>query len=250
MKALVAGAVLLMTLAFSSCDTYVQRSYYDYYGNYCGSTPYAGCTYTYGGAKINIYNDPYYGMSNYYAGYGYCNFYDEYGCYYDPYWYSPSGVWYDAYGYAINSSDTNGGRDVLSDMADNEDAAIEKTGKAFAAKYALSEAKGVEIARSVREWEVFSKKQGRTADDYAQFSKRVFKVELKDAAAALASAKQGDMSKFEELNTQVARNWGTDAETSKKILRDWYKNELEAAGVSPSPRPSASPSPRVSATPS
>jgi hypothetical protein len=236
MKTLIAALGVAMALSLSACDnsgTSVAPSYYDYAGNYCGSSPYAGCTYDYAGYKINIYSDPYWSMANFQQGWGYCSYYDEYGCaYYDNYWWSPTGVYYDWNGWAVNSATSQGGRDLLADVAESEEAALEKTGKQLANKYpGLSEAQGVEIARNVHDWEVFTKKQGRTAADYAEFSKRVFKVDLKDAAAALAQAKTGDMSKFEELNADVARNWGTDAETSRRILKDWYRNELEGAGV-------------------
>ena len=41
----------------------------------------------------------------------------------------------------------------------------------------------------------------------------------------------GDKSELEDVNADVAANWGTSPEVSKKILKNWYKQQLSSVGV-------------------
>jgi hypothetical protein len=203
--------------------------YYDAFGNSCSSIPYPGCDYDFNGLKIMVYQDPYYGLSNYTTGWGY---YDYATDSYDSYWYSPNGIIYDAYGYALNSqSQDDQGRDLISDVAEAEETGIQKTAEQFAAKYSLATDRAVEIVRTLRDWEVFGSKRARTEQDFAEFTKRLYGVDLSAAKDALTQAQKGDLSGVEQLNKQVAQYWGTDPETSRQILKSWYGEQAAQYGI-------------------
>jgi O-acetyl-ADP-ribose deacetylase (regulator of RNase III) len=98
-------------------------------------------------------------------------------------------------------------------------------GKQLVQRYALSEEKATEIAKSLQDWAFLGKKHGRTTKDVAQFTQRVFGVKLDQAATAYAKALAGDSKAAEELNKQVATRWGTSPETSKEILSNGFAKD-------------------------
>ena len=160
-----------------------------------------------------VYNDSY-GYSHTYFGWG---------------WKSPDGVLYDDHGNALNNlSSEEVGKDLIDNTAAIEEATIQGAGKAFALKYALSEASGVQVARTLNDWATLSKKfnRARTDADMADFTQRLYGVSVDKAKSALAAAKAGDSSQLENLNREVAKHWGTTPETSKAVLKNWYKDEL------------------------
>jgi len=215
--------VALTTVA--ACDhlTGTPLVYYSAQGEQCSTTtPYPGCNYFSNGAKANIYFDPYYGLVDYTPGRGYCD--NRYGSecdFYDYYWYSPSGIWYDSSGYAINHQAGDRGRDVIGDVAVEEEASLQLTAKHFAQKFALASDRALEIVKSLRKWEHMTRGRGRTEADYADLASRVAGVNSADALAAIRSARAGELSAMEVLNDQMAQFWGTDAETTREVLRTW-----------------------------
>jgi hypothetical protein len=214
---------------------YIQ-AWYDVYGNHCGNgTPGPGCNFYSDGYKITAGEDPFssngymlnYNTYLYTDSYGYSQQYTGYG------WVSTDGILYDDLGYALNSGEDRDSRDMIGDVAAAEQAVVSKAGKDFAAKYALSEDAGVSIARTLNDWATLSKKEkrARTEQDVADFSKRLYGVSVDKAQAALDAAKKGDQSGVLQINTDVATYWGTSPETSKAILKTWYKDQLAEAGV-------------------
>jgi hypothetical protein len=247
MKNLVLGiSVLLMAFSLTGCnynDNYYGGGYdpyaqpwYDVYGYYCGSgNPSPGCNFYADGQKVADYEDPYYYSSSYTLYYDYWAYTDSYGyssSYYGWAWLSPDGVLYDEYGYALNEShDDQGGRDLIGDVAQAETQVVTEAGKGFADKYALSEDTGIRVARTLNDWATLGKKRGRTEQDVADFSQRLYGVSLDKAKAALNMAKTGDLSGVESVNTDIAKYWSTDPETSKEILEGWYSKQLSDAGI-------------------
>jgi hypothetical protein len=236
--ALALAAVLGLSVAGTGCHTggpYVQ-AWYDVYGYQCGSgAPRAGCNYYWDGTKIRDYEDPYYSSSNqfYYGQWDYVDSYGYWQTFYGYAWLSPTGVLYDDYGNALNEEGASDSRDLIGDVAKAEEQLVTKVGKEFAAKHALSESTGVAIARTLNDWATLSKKQSRsrTQADVADFSKRLYGVTLDKTTVALDKAKSGDMSGLTAVNADIASHWGTTPETSKAILKGWYKNELTDYGV-------------------
>jgi len=238
-----AGLSLSLGLALSApgcviitTTTTYQPAWYDVFGNVCGSgDPSPGCNFYADGTKIRDQQDPYYASNAYY--YGFYDYYDSFG-YYSTYvgwaWVSPTGIVYDEYGHALNEAGSEGdSRDLIADAASAEQKKIEAAGKDFAARYALAEATGIRIAKTLTDWATLSKRQNRarTADDVADFSKRLFGVSLSTAQTALDSAKAGNKAPVEAMNAEVAQHWGTDPETSKKILKTWFRDQAQGAGL-------------------
>jgi hypothetical protein len=212
-----------------------QPAWYDVYGYYCGQgLPTPGCNFYADGVKIADFEDPYFN-SSYNLYFDYWTFYDSYGYaadYYGWAWLSPTGILYDEYGYALNENQENGGRDVLADLAEKEEAVVTAAGKGLTQKFpALSEARGIEIASALNDWAKLGKKGGRTEADYRAFNQRLLGVSSEDTQKALEAAKTGDIAGLEALNTEIADHWSTDAETSKAILKSWYKKQLAEAGL-------------------
>ncbi|MBI3543644.1 MAG: hypothetical protein HY075_10265 [Deltaproteobacteria bacterium] len=234
---LAVASLAVATVVASGCQNTVvyTQAWYDVYGNHCGDgAPSAGCNFYADGVKVIASEDPYYYQSAlYYGDYFYTDSYG-FGQEYVGYaWLSPTGVLYNEWGNALNEDADKDSRDVISDVAKQEKAVVTKVGKDFAAKYALSEETGVQIAKTLNDWATLSKrlKRARTDQDVADFSKRLYGVGVDKAQGALDSAKKGDFSGIESVNKEVATYWGTSPETSKAILKSWYKNELNELGV-------------------
>ena len=232
-----ATALLIVSSActFSTGGGYSQ-AWYDVYGNRCATgTPSPGCNFYWDGSKISSTEDPYYSSyaNFHYAhwfytdSYGYNQSYTGYG------WQSSTGILYDSNGYALNNSDEQDGRDLIGDVSAQEQKMVQNVGKDFADKYALSETTGIQIAKTLNDWATLSKKQNRarTEQDVADFSQRLYGVSYEKTKSAIETAQKGDSSGLNNLNGEVAAHWGTNPETSKAILKSWYRKQLSDVGI-------------------
>lgn len=230
------SATCMLAVSVSGCNggTYSQP-WYDVYGYYCGSgSPGPGCNFWSDGYKIVAGEDPYYSSSS--LSYGFWSFYDSYG-YYQAFtgwaWQSPTGIIYDSWGNALNNDEDKDSKDLIGDVAAQEQAVVETVGRNFAQKYALTEVKGIAIAKNLNDWANLSKKEkrARTDQDVADFSIRLYNIPVDKAKSAIERSKAGDPSGLEAVNNEVAEFWGTSPETSKVILKKWYKNNLSEVGI-------------------
>ncbi|MBS1960425.1 MAG: hypothetical protein JST80_13190 [Bdellovibrionales bacterium] len=206
--------ILLSACNFSTSVDLGYSSWYTAFGQACGYTPRPGCNYYYNGAKIMIYQDPFYSGQSW-----------------NDYWTSPNGIWYGPGGYAINSQQDQASTDVIGAVAAEEQQMVEQVGKDFAQKYALADDKGIQIATTLRDWAEIGKTRARTEADLNDFVKRLYGVDPARVSKAIESALKHDSSKLLELNTDVAAHWGTTPETSQKILREWYRREITGLGI-------------------
>ncbi|MBC7396820.1 MAG: hypothetical protein H7333_05195 [Bdellovibrionales bacterium] len=213
-----------------------KHAWFDVYGTQCVSNgyPMSGCNFYASGTKITSNGDPYYKNLNlffdywtYTDSYGYRRNYQGYA------WLSTTGILYDGQGQALNEIDESESEsaDVLAVASKKEKAMAKRVGKAFSDKYALAESAGVSIAKTLQDWAVLGRDRARTASDVADFSKRLYGVELGQATNALNEALKGNKGALEALNVDVAAHWGTSPETSKKILATWYKGEMAQLGI-------------------
>lgn len=228
---LLLGTASLAALALSGCvGGTLAPAWYNVYGSYCGSgNPSPGCNYFADGAKIVAGEDPYYGGSS--LSFGSWSYYDTYGnpsTFYGWAWESPTGVIYNEYGNSLNSDADSESRDLIGNAAELESQVVRQVGKNFAEKFLLAEDKGVRIASTLNEWATLSKKQkrARTDQDLADFSKRLYGINLDQAKSAIDQAKKGNVAGLEEASGDVATYWGTNPETAKVILKGWYKDQL------------------------
>jgi hypothetical protein len=219
------GAALLFGL--SACHgqqgggTPVAPGFYDFQGRLCGYSPYPGCTYLANGGKAMVWDDPYYGgMVQFSYSWGYCTGGYASGAYCSATWWSPTGVWYGRDGYAINAT-AERGRDLITDIAEDERAAIDETVARFADRYGLAEVPARELVTQLNAFERATRGRGRTPDDYETLSRRLLGRGYAEAVSALAAYRGGDDGALRELEVEVAQRWGTDPESVRELLRDY-----------------------------
>jgi len=212
----------------STHDPYVPI-WYDVYGDYCGKgNPTPGCNYYADGYQVIDVEDPYFD-SHYYLEYGWWEYYDTYGYprdYIGWAWLSPDNVLYDDWGRALNEDGETQDRDIIAVVAAKERQNVETAGKNFAERYALAEDTGVQVAKTLNDWAVLGKSRARTAQDIADFSKRLFGVDFNTVSVSLEKAKSGDKTELSNNIAQMANFWGTSPETAKEVLKNAYKQEL------------------------
>jgi hypothetical protein len=231
---LVMGAMIMGGCNGGGSNTYAP-AWYNVYGSHCNSgDPSPGCNFYGDGSKITAGQDPYYSQN--FFSYGTYYYYDSYGIastYIGYAWQSPDGVLYDGNGYALNNDADRDSRDLVADVADAETKVVETVGKSFAEKYALSEATGMQVAKTLNDYATMSHKmkRARTEKDINDFGQRLFGVSPDKAKVAIDQARKGDPDTLLGMNDEVASFWGTSPETSKVILKTWYKNQLSELNV-------------------
>jgi hypothetical protein len=211
------------------------HAWYNVNGTYCtNGYPLSGCNFYADGSKISANGDPYHNsMTLYYDYWTYTDSYG-YGRSYTGYaWLSSTGILYDNYGNALNEMDSDSAsNDVIAAAAAQQDQVTKAVGKAFAAKYALAEDKGITISKTLQDWATLGKDRARTTADIADFSKRLYGLDANRTMGAFQAALSTQSQQpLEELNVDVAAHWGTSPEVSKTILKSWYKDEVSAYGI-------------------
>lgn len=233
MKKLLLGGFLTITALLSGCttvvyyDDYGYTGWYNTYGNQCGSLR-PGCNYWSDGLKIVDVEDPYY-----YSSYSWNQYYSFY--YGQTVWESPSGLIYNQWGNCLNKAgQANVQRDLISVVSDAEQLTIQGAASDLAKKYSLSAETSMKVARTFNDWAKlgFTRgTKGRTAADLADFTKRLYGVDIKKVGNAMMSATLGDNTALNSTINEVASNWNTNPETMKEILKDFHSKQLEAAGI-------------------
>jgi len=225
MKSLLSLALVFGLFALTACnsgsgDPYY-ASWYDAFGNPCGygyNSAHPGCDYSQNGLKIQAWQDPFW-MQWKRDG---------------QYWMSPSGIWYDPSGFAINSvqNEPETSTDVITQAAEQRDQVVKLAGQSLSERYALSEDSGLRIAKSLDDWANLGRERARTEADVADFSKRLYGISAQSVQVAIDRATETrSLQPFEDLNVDVAAYWGTTPEVSKKILKKWYAGQLSQYGM-------------------
>lgn len=201
------------------------QSWYDVYGNRCGSTPGPGCNFYANGYKIADVEDPYF--SSYYAlDYATWYYTDSYGRsqrYEGWAWLSNNGILYDYYGAALNE-DASEGRDHAAKVAQSELNAVQTAANVFAEKYKLEPQVALSVAKIVKDYAELGKSRARTEADIADFSQRLYGQDLNKIKGALAESMKGNRAPMENAIQETATNWKTTPETMKAILKVWHKD--------------------------
>jgi hypothetical protein len=169
----------------------------------------SGCYYTsVGVAYYDPYFNPYYDS---YCYYNFCNYY------------------YDSWGNIIyySTSSTGRGRDVVGDVAKQEEKELNQAAESLVARYSLSSEKAVQVARVLKDWNQLSGR-ARTEADYAEFSERLYGMKFSALQSAVVSAYEGDSQSLKSVVAQVAQNWGTSEETMRDVLTQWYGEQFSA----------------------
>ncbi|PIU00722.1 MAG: hypothetical protein COT74_03405 [Bdellovibrionales bacterium CG10_big_fil_rev_8_21_14_0_10_45_34] len=213
------GTVVVSGGAGGGGPIYYEALWYDVYGSPCTQLQ-AECTYVdnYSDLKAMWELDPFYSP---FEEPIFDTVYDtDYGYYVDAWgFYGVNGVFYDYYtGRAINEGNQSG-RDILADEGVRESDVIEKAGEAFAAKYALDAETGVKVARTMNDWNKLAKSRSRTAEDVADFTKRLYGV---DVNAFMDAIQTGEQASLDNMLQAAAESWNTSSENMRRILGSVY----------------------------
>lgn len=119
-------------------------------------------------------------------------------------------------------------RDLITTVSANQNANITKTADLLAKKYSLSATTSLNVAHSLIDW---NKLSNRTEADLADFSKRLYGIDIKKVNSALVLSAQGNNSELDQTIAEAAVNWGTTPENMKNIIKDFHGNELREMGV-------------------
>lgn len=210
--------------------TPITYAWYDVYGTGCATSnqgPRPGCNFFwYGDSLVKIIDqeDPYFTNQYYNLQYDYYEFtLNGTLYYYEGYaWISPTGIIYDEYGNALNQKKGKG-HNVVGDVAKAEKNVVTAAGKNFAARYALSEAKGIEIASALNDWAKIGKDRIRSEQDLSNFTQRLFGVQYGQVKDALSEAQKGNQELMNKTISEAAKSWGTNEEGLKVVLKNWFK---------------------------
>jgi hypothetical protein len=232
----IAGSVGLLM----GCNDLSDRSgpydqpWFDVFKHSCQrADPTPGCNFYAEGIKIHDLNDPSYNRTRDQRSYeyGFWSFRDSSGLLatYDGWaWLSPKGVLYDELGRALTEHSDAFSDDKMDQASDQEAQIIQIAGESFAERFTLQSSRGVQIAQTLNAWATLTrdrKSRTRTEQDVAEFSQRLFGIDVAQAKVALTLAEQGNLSQARELNAQIAKHWETSSATSARILMAWYKSK-------------------------
>jgi len=167
---------------------------------------FSGCYTSVGAGYYSPYYDPYYDS---YCYYNYCNYY------------------YDGWGNIVyySTPSTGRGRDVVGDVAKQEEKELKQAAEGLVARYALSSEKAVQVAHVLKDWNQLSGR-ARTEADYAEFSERLYGMKFTALQSAVVKAYEGDSESLKSAVAQVAQNWGTSEETMREVFTKWYGEQF------------------------
>ncbi|PIU00723.1 MAG: hypothetical protein COT74_03410 [Bdellovibrionales bacterium CG10_big_fil_rev_8_21_14_0_10_45_34] len=205
----------------SGSTAYFTHTWYTVYGSSCGNLK-PGCTYVdwFTSAKAQWWDDPSYSM---FRSPEWAIVFDtDLGFYVDAFGYwGFNGVFYDYYSErAINEGAGEVSRDVLAIEGNREEDMIEVAGKDYAKRYQLADETGMRVARVMNDWNKIGKSRSRTDADVADFTQRLYGVDLNEVNSAFT---EGDQASQEELLSKAAQTWNTSAENMRKILSHTYQ---------------------------
>jgi hypothetical protein len=160
-----------------------------------------GSTACYVDTGVSYYNDCYYDIYGYY----YC----------DTYYYNGDGT-------------TDTSRDMVTDIAQAEQAQLDNAAKHYASKFSLSAEQGMKIAKNVSD---FNALQSRSDKDVADFAQRLYGVSPTQIASAVGQAQAGDSSAMNAVVAEAAKNFNTSSENMKSIVKTLHGKALEQQGV-------------------
>jgi hypothetical protein len=110
-------------------------------------------------------------------------------------------------------------RDLLSEIATDDDTRIDAAGVRYAHRFALSDEQGFQLARMIRDYSAI---RNRSESDMADFAKRLYGVDPAEIVSAVAAAQLGERENLNALITDAARHFGTTPEIMKTIARDLH----------------------------
>lgn len=118
--------------------------------------------------------------------------------------------------------------DMVSQVADQENFALEKTASIYAEKFSLSTDKAMKIAKNIKDLNTL---QDRSASDLADFAQKLYGVNPSEVVDAVSAAQVGNNSELDAVIDSAAQNFNTDTETMKEIVKELHGQALQASGI-------------------
>lgn len=115
-------------------------------------------------------------------------------------------------------------RDMITDAAQAEEAALEAQAHHYAEQFALSQEQGMKIARTLRDFEAV---KSRTDRDVADFAQRLYGVNPHQVVKAIGRAQAGDVSELDRVVAQAAGNFKTSRANMKKIIKSLHGEAMK-----------------------
>ncbi len=140
----------------------------------------------------------------------------------------PRTQWFCLGGREYSYDSTQHSRDILGSIAEDEESRLAEDAARIAERFALSEEQGLRIARITSDYQNL---QNRSDRDLADFSQRLYGVDPREIADAVAQAQLGNRQEMNNLVDRAALHFGTDPETMKGIARELHGRALQDMGV-------------------
>jgi hypothetical protein len=227
---------VIMSLTLVSCEeSWFSDSYsgwFNKFGKECGNLA-PGCDYWAATGdlhdKIHADEDPYFDSHHPGDFESYATYYYQ-GLPFHDVWVSRSGIIYDAWtGEALNrDGDFVSGRDVITDVAVAQEKSLQAAASYYARKFSLSAAQGVKIARTIND---FSTMANRTEQDVADFTRRLYGIDINVLKPALSSAALGNTHDLTLIINDAAISFGTSPENMRNVIKSLHSELLNDAGI-------------------
>jgi hypothetical protein len=123
---------------------------------------------------------------------------------------------------------TDTGRDMITNIAQAEKEQLDNQAKHYAEKFSLSVDQGMKIAKTIND---FNAVQNRSDADIADFAKRLYGVDPKVIVSAVGKAQAGDNGPLSVVVEEAAKNFDTNSENMKNIVKTLHGKLLEQQGI-------------------
>lgn len=118
--------------------------------------------------------------------------------------------------------------DISGEVADREALVLSKTADVYAEKFSLSADQAMKIAKNVKDFDAL---QDRSEADIADFAQKLYGVNPSEIASAVANAQVGNNAEMESVISAAAKNFNTNEETMKAIVKELHGKALESNGI-------------------
>jgi len=118
--------------------------------------------------------------------------------------------------------------DLAADVADKETLMIERNAQYYAEKFSLSTEQSLKVAKQVVELNLLEE---RSAEDIADFAKKLYGIDTSKAISAAGKAQMGDYAELDMMINESAQKFNTSSENMKALIQELHGNALKENGI-------------------
>jgi hypothetical protein len=119
-------------------------------------------------------------------------------------------------------------RDILTEIDQSDEEALQSRAQSFTEQYFLSEEQALGLAQAVRD---YTQLRERTAQDLEEFALRVYGINSFEIAQALGQAQLGNPVPLNDLIEKSAQHFGTSASTMRALVDELHGQALRDHGI-------------------